>query len=193
MSTPCLKPFVMKEVTTGGIWFDGHFLGGSMPWRISIKIWMISEDIWIILIVSRAHWTICWRGPNFDGFRCQTVSPWIGVYPACQEKDLWLRKDVFCLFLSVFRWMIDRYVALKEPLAVRFVGWLLHRPPLTLEFSCWMHARGSSVLCDPSMTRFPSVFFPFVSIGVEHGMHLSPVFSTPLIKIFKVSRRWMRI
>ena len=91
--------------------------------------------------------------------------------------------------------MNDRSVRCMERTSVslRFVGWLLHRPPLTLGFSRWRHAWGSTVLCDPSMAHFSPIFFPFVSTGVEHGMHLSPVFSTSLIKIFKVSRRWMCI
>jgi len=43
------------------------------------------------------------------------------------------------------------------------------------------------------MAHFSPILFPFVSIGVEHGMNRSPVLSTSLIKIFKVWRRLMRI
>ena len=43
------------------------------------------------------------------------------------------------------------------------------------------------------MAHFSPVLFPFVFIGVEHGMNRSPVLSTSLIDIFGVSRRWMRV
>jgi len=43
------------------------------------------------------------------------------------------------------------------------------------------------------MSHFSPVFFPFVSIRVEHGVNHSPVFSTSLIKFFSVAWRWMRI
>jgi hypothetical protein len=90
--------------------------------------------------------------------------------------------------------MLDWFSALKKPLSVGFGGLPLWPPPLTLGFKHLVKNHTYQLFVHgPSMAHFSPVSFPFVSIGVEHGMNLSPVFSTSLIKIFIVTLSRMSI
>jgi hypothetical protein len=67
-------------------------------------------------------------------------------------------------------------------------------PPLTLEGKRWAKKTTlSTVLHVPSMAHLSPVSFPFVYSGIEHGVDLSPVLSTSLVKIFVVAWRGMRV
>jgi hypothetical protein len=97
--------------------------------------------------------------------------------------------------------MNDRVVFCIEKTSARRVCWIVITPTPTKpwieasprhaarhahpspRYNRYLKSSASTVLCNPWTAHASPVLFPSILFGVEHRMHLSPVFATTLIMI----------